>query len=107
MTRKSTIDRLSPSQVGEVMNTLQINPGWTIDEHVTWLSQCGVEISRSALHRFIRKLKIQAEETQPLSIAQDVRLRCLEVASSIYQGSEATELQSLASTLETWVYQQS
>lgn len=104
MGRKCSVERLHPSLFNQVMETLQQNPGWTLDDHMSWLSGRGVQVSRSALGRFTQKLKNQAMATQPLSTAQDVRLRCLEVASSIYQGSEAAELQCLASALEAWIY---
>lgn len=101
MARKWTIDALPADVRSQLLDQYRQFPGWTISDHAEWLSSQGYTVSRSAVHRYL--VAKSAPEPSASAASSEYRMRCLEVASSLYKGSNPQELISLAESLMTWV----
>lgn len=108
MSKKSNIEHL-PNDIQEqlVRQYLEL-PAWTLDDHVTWLAERGISVSRSSLQRFFfnRKetlLQAQAQREEAVQAEQGIRLRCLEIAARLYKGDDQSELIGLAEDLIDWI----
>ena len=101
MARKFAINSLPADVRAELSENYHKYPAWTLTDHVDWLIGRGYAVSRSAVHRY---LSPKAEDSaKPEPHAEQLRLRCLEVAASIYKGEDSAELKALAESLIAWV----
>lgn len=82
-------------------------PHLTLDDHAAWLSEQGCAISRSALGRYLKaqrdSMPLTAEQREFRQAEVLVRLRCLEVASSLIQDGDNQELIRVSKELFGWV----
>lgn len=107
MGRRSTVERLPADIRAQFIEHVRQNPGWTLGSHVEWFSERGYTMARSSIHRYISG-SIERPSVDHLdTLDADLRMRALEVASSIYKGSDPQELISTAEDLLAWVEQPS
>ncbi len=103
MARKFTIDSLPADVRAELFEQYHKYPAWTITDHAEWLKGKGYAVSRSAVYRYL-SIKTEESATSASQLhAELLRLRCLEVAASIYKGGDSAELKALAESLIAWV----
>ncbi|ARU87083.1 hypothetical protein B9K09_03380 [Pseudomonas sp. M30-35] len=107
MGRRSVIEKLPAEIRNQFIKHVQLNPGWTLDSHVDWFAEHGYIVARSSIHRYISSSidRLPVEQTDTLD--SDLRMRALEVASSIYTGSDPKDLTALAEQFLAWVEQPS
>ena len=94
----------------EILNELRqrlLSTGFgQYEEHADWLQSKGFQISKSSIHRYATAhasaiMAMQQAGDSPSPI--EVRLRCLEVASSLAPGI-ASDLMREAGELLKWIY---
>lgn len=105
---RSSIEALPESIQKELGRRYLEERSLTLDDHVSWLLDQGYTVSRSSLHRYLSTRKdslLLAEETRSeMVVAEEtLRFRCLEIASSMYKGSDQLELIGLAEELIDWI----
>jgi len=100
MPKKSTISTLPSSVRSQLQHNRIVSPEWSIDDHVAFLSENGIEVSRSALHRWFQDNPVLA-----ISAVDAVRAKttALEAAVLIYKGDSKDELLSLAEQMLIWI----
>lgn len=103
MGRRFVVDRLPIEVRKQLLEHHQQYPGWTISDHSRWLLEQGYEVSRSAVHRFLKAKGDEPLPFVPLQHSEELRMRCLEVAATVYSGASDQELMALASSLLSWV----
>lgn len=102
MGRKSTLNSLPANVSAELLHRYFEQPSLTIDDHHNWLADQGYEHSRSSLHRYLLG-KSESPEAQEISEDRMIRMRCLEVASSVYSGSDQAGLIDFSDSLFSYV----
>lgn len=107
MAGKSSLMAVPEALRLELSSRQSDQPYLTLDDHLVWLSEQGYAISRSALGRYLVAQKNSSPLTAEQREAQQgevlVRLRCLEVASSLVHGGTHEELMLLTKNLLGWV----
>ncbi|CAD5107192.1 hypothetical protein PSEWESI4_01463 [Pseudomonas carbonaria] len=105
MGRKFAVEALPPEIQEQLLAQFQQYPAWTILDHTDWLQEQGYEVSKSAVHRYLKMKSEEAAEAEPLSVAEVTRLRCLEIASKHYNGNDIGDLLELSDQLLDWIRQ--
>lgn len=72
--RPSSIDRLD-AEIRELINTLRVDQGWTIDEILEHLKSMGQKVSRSALGRHVRSIADLGTEMREVQVYADALAR--------------------------------
>lgn len=72
--RPSSIDRLD-ADVRDLINTLRVDEGWTIDEILDRLKSMGTKVSRSALGRHVRSIADLGQEMREVQVYADALAR--------------------------------
>lgn len=80
----------------------------SLDDHVAWLAEQGHTVSRLSLHRYMAAMKYPhledlVEWKKAVQNEESVRFRCLEIASTLYEGRDQRELLGLAEDLIEWI----
>ena len=100
MPKKSSVGVL-PAYIRVQLQKNRINhPEWTLDDHLLFLKENDIDVSRSALHRWF-----QDNPLPTISEADSTRAKiaALEAATLIYKGDSKEELLSLADSLLGWI----
>lgn len=105
MGRRSAVERLPLEIRSQFIEHVGRNPGWTLDAHVEWFAERGYTMARSSIHRYISGAIERPSADQSDTSIPDLRMRALEVASSIYKGSDPQELIAVTEQLLSWVEQ--
>lgn len=100
---------LLPSSIREELLARRTEKPWlTLNDHFTWLTSRGHQVSRSAIYRFLLAHDEQqvsnADASEPID-AQSIRLRCLMVAANHTLPGCNTDLIKTAEKLLGWVNQ--
>lgn len=98
---KKSIFLAIPTVVLEELKSRYINqPYLTTDDHKAWLMEQGFTPSRSALGRYLKKVKeCTSKDTSQLSLIN--KIICLEIASKYTKNKN--DLLKLANELLNWV----
>lgn len=99
MAGKGLFELLPKDVVGELKNRYCNQPNLTIDDHYEWLMTQGFNVSRYAVGRLIKKIKIHNQE-QNFNCETELKSRCLEIASKYTDNKK--ELFLLAEELYFW-----
>lgn len=98
MSQKSTISTLPSTMRLQLQQNRVNHPEWSLDDHVSFLGDNGVQVSRSALHRWF--------QGNPLSTTTDLvkaKTAALEAATLVYKGDSKQELLTLAEQMLIWI----
>ncbi|PHV02826.1 phage protein Gp27 family protein [Iodobacter sp. BJB302] len=108
MGRSSSIHHKLPLPILEQLHNRLIGTQFgQYEDHVTWLSEQGFDVSKSALHRYAvtYEAKIRCnQESDDEPSAIEARLRCLEVASKLGSSDSSKALIKNAEELLKWLY---
>ena len=100
MAKKSTLDVLPVSIRMQLQQNRISHPEFTIDDHLVFLNENGVGVSRSALHRWFQDNPLTAIQSADSARA---RIAALEAATLIYRGDSKDDLLSLAHGFLIWI----
>lgn len=108
MAKPFALNRLPSSIREELLARRAEKPGLTLDDHFTWLTSQGHQVSRSAIYRFLAAHDAQQarpDEPEEPTDAQSIRLGCLMVAAAYALPGDKTDLIKTAEEFVEWVGQ--
>lgn len=108
MSKTFSLNRLPSSIREELLTRRAEKPGLTLNDHFTWLTSQGHQVSRSAIYRFLAAHDAQQarpDDAEEPTDAQSIRLGCLMVAASYALPGDKIDLIKTADEFVGWVNQ--